>query len=140
MGTALIGALPTILNGLTRLAPLIIRGFMAAFALLSNPVGWAVILAGVAAALVYYFREDIAKYWNSTFMPAWRKFWSDIGRTSLFESMRDGKLKRRKHGRRTLVLAEDLRQFLEGLPKGGEMNKSRRPPRFDPASCNSPET
>jgi hypothetical protein len=59
----LVSLAPVFLNGLARLAPFVIRGLIMAFGLLSNPVGWAVILAGVAAALVWYFRADIAKAW-----------------------------------------------------------------------------
>lgn len=66
---------PMLLRGLISFGPLIIRGIATAFALLSNPVGWAVILAGCAAALIYYFRDDIAKWWKSTFLPAWKGFW-----------------------------------------------------------------
>lgn len=47
----------------------LLSGFVTAlttgFALLSNPVGWAVILAGVAAALVAYFWTDLQNLWNA---------------------------------------------------------------------------
>lgn len=78
VGNWLIGIAPAILNGLTRLAPFIIRGLVAAFAMLATPVGWAIILAGVAAALCYYFRDDIANWWNNTVMPWWRNAWANI--------------------------------------------------------------
>lgn len=62
------------LNGLVRLGPWIIRGLVMAFGLLSNPIGWAVILGGVAAALIWYFRSDLAKAWPKVvdwFRNAW---------------------------------------------------------------------
>ena len=39
-----------------------------------------------------------------------------IGRTSLYEAVRCGKLRAVKHAKRTLILAEDLRRWLESLP------------------------
>jgi excisionase family DNA binding protein len=39
-----------------------------------------------------------------------------IGRSSLYEAIRRGDLPIRKSGRRTLLLMEDLRQWLAGLP------------------------
>lgn len=44
---------------------------------------------------------------------------SGIGRTKVFELIRDGKLPARKIGTRTIVLADDLRHFLETLPVTG---------------------
>lgn len=83
---------PMLLNGLARLAPWIIRGLVMAFGLLSNPVGWAIILAGVAAALIWYFRDDLAKAWPKVvawFKGAWNGLktwllsinWGGIGMT-----------------------------------------------------------
>jgi excisionase family DNA binding protein len=39
-----------------------------------------------------------------------------IGRSSLYEAIRRGDLPIRKSGRRTLLLMEDLRHWLAGLP------------------------
>lgn len=86
----LVALAPMFLNVLARLAPFVIRGLIMAFAGLSNPVGWAVILAGIAAALIYYFRDDLARAWPKVvawFKGAWNGLknwllsinWSGIG-------------------------------------------------------------
>jgi len=41
---------------------------------------------------------------------------SGIGRTAIYELINSGQLPARKRGRRTLILAEDLQQFLASLP------------------------
>ncbi|MCZ8184217.1 MAG: helix-turn-helix domain-containing protein [Beijerinckiaceae bacterium] len=42
-----------------------------------------------------------------------------IGRTKVFELIREGKLPARKIGTRTIILAEDLKAFLDKLPQAG---------------------
>jgi excisionase family DNA binding protein len=39
-----------------------------------------------------------------------------IGRTTLYSAISEGELPARKIGRRTVVLADDLRRWLESLP------------------------
>ncbi len=39
-----------------------------------------------------------------------------LGRTTIYAAIKDGALVARKHGRRTVVLADDLSAFLRGLP------------------------
>jgi excisionase family DNA binding protein len=41
---------------------------------------------------------------------------SGIGRTAIYDMINAGHLAARKRGRRTLILADDLRRFLETLP------------------------
>jgi len=42
-----------------------------------------------------------------------------LGRTRAFEEIQTGRLKARKAGRRTLVLREDLEDWLRALPEAG---------------------
>lgn len=54
--------------GLTSAFGLIITametGITAALFLLTNPVGWAILLAGAAAGLIWYFWDDLVAAWN----------------------------------------------------------------------------
>ena len=40
-----------------------------------------------------------------------------LGRTRLYEAIRNRQLRARKYGKRTVILAEDGRAFLAGLPE-----------------------
>lgn len=40
-----------------------------------------------------------------------------VGRTKIFEAIKEGKLRARKLGRRTIVTDEDLRAWLASLPQ-----------------------
>ncbi|MCB1318257.1 MAG: helix-turn-helix domain-containing protein [Leptospiraceae bacterium] len=42
---------------------------------------------------------------------------SGLGRSSIYECFKAGKLTPRKHGKRTLILMRDLRHFVESLPE-----------------------
>ena len=44
-----------------------------------------------------------------------------IGRTKLYQAIADGSLKARKLGKRTLILRDDMRQFLAALPPAHRM-------------------
>ena len=42
-----------------------------------------------------------------------------LGRDAVFAAIRDGRLVARKLGRRTIIVDDDLRQFLAELPRAG---------------------
>jgi excisionase family DNA binding protein len=52
-----------------------------------------------------------------------------IGRTSLYQAIRAGELRALKRGRRTIILANDLRRYLESLPalEAAAMTEMKRP-------------
>lgn len=78
MGRVIAGLGRSLWSGLVRMGPLILRGLVMAFGLLSNPIGWAVILAGVAAALVWYFWDDLKALWTNTIVPGWNQLWTGL--------------------------------------------------------------
>ena len=41
---------------------------------------------------------------------------SGLPRTAIFDAIRCGKLKARKHGRRTLITPDDARAFIDAMP------------------------
>jgi len=51
---------------------------------------------------------------------------TDLGRSKLFEEIKAGNLRAKKVGRRTIVLAEDLRKYLRNLPEQRDVAKERR--------------
>jgi histone H3/H4 len=44
---------------------------------------------------------------------------SGLTRSHLYEAMKEGKLIARKAGRRTIIMAEDLRSYIQNLPTKG---------------------
>ena len=60
---------------------------------------------------------------------------ANLGRSKVYELIRSGQLRARKAGRRTVILADDLRSCLESLPAfqdekvelAANIKRSRRP-------------
>jgi excisionase family DNA binding protein len=48
---------------------------------------------------------------------------SGIGRSSLYKLFKEGKLTPRKAGKRTLILVEELENYLKALPVGGRADE-----------------
>lgn len=42
---------------------------------------------------------------------------SSLSRSSLYKLFKSGELKPRKAGKRTLIMVDDLKRFVEGLPE-----------------------
>jgi excisionase family DNA binding protein len=54
---------------------------------------------------------------------------SGIGRSSIYELLKSGALRARKHGKRTIILESDLRRWLKRLPELSlPRARRRRPP------------
>jgi hypothetical protein len=87
------------------LASRIVPLFVGLFASLSNPVGWAVILAGVAAALVTYFWDDLKKEWDKI-------SFTDLGARAM-ESIVDGMKKKWQDAK------DGLSKMFDSWPFGG---------------------
>ena len=51
-----------------------------------------------------------------------------LGRDAVYGAIRAGHLVARKLGRRTLITDDDLRQFLDGLPRAGGREEATRSP------------
>ena len=52
---------------------------------------------------------------------------SGISRTSVYEAINSRELIARKHGRRTVILVDDLRRWLQSLPVTAPKAKSKSP-------------
>ena len=43
-----------------------------------------------------------------------------VGRSTVYEKIKDGTLRTKKAGKRTLVIEEDVRAWFDALPNGGD--------------------
>jgi len=66
-----------LMEGLVALAPMVMEGIAGAFALLSNPVGWA-IMAVIAVAAIWRFRHEIANIWTTKVVPWFKSAWTGL--------------------------------------------------------------
>lgn len=64
MFAAVIAWGPALTAALAGLKTAIAAGMSAALFLLTNPIGWAILLAAAAAGLIWYFWDDLVKAWN----------------------------------------------------------------------------
>lgn len=64
MFAAVIAWGPALTAALAGLKAAIAAGMSAALFLITNPIGWAILLAGAAAGLIWYFWDDLVKAWN----------------------------------------------------------------------------
>lgn len=55
---------PLLLRGVLALGPLLLKGLTAIFGLLSNPIGWAILIAAIVGFLVWYFWDELKAGWN----------------------------------------------------------------------------
>jgi excisionase family DNA binding protein len=62
---------------------------------------------------------------------------ANIGRTSIYEAISSRELIARKHGRRTVILADDLRRWLQNLPVTSPHSASKSQTLADRLSDNS---
>ena len=64
MFAAVIAWGPGLTAALAGLKAAVSAGITAALFLLTNPIGWAILLAGAAAGLIWYFWDDLVAAWN----------------------------------------------------------------------------
>ncbi|WP_315833460.1 helix-turn-helix domain-containing protein [Bradyrhizobium prioriisuperbiae] len=52
---------------------------------------------------------------------------SSLGQTSIYKAIREGRLRHRKYGTRTIITRADLASFLDSLPSQGRVSGSADP-------------